>query len=132
MQSEENYKQIGGVVPADVKDALTAQTKERGQVQQRAVTSALRVWLVLPDDLQATIMRSAPKSYEDFVELIRLRDLPAAIASLSEKQRIAMDNPATRLLEHSSPVTTQTYYTDQELLDKLRVNLLPVDDWLGA
>lgn len=47
-------------------------------------------------------------------------------------QRIAMDNPATRLLEHSSPVTTQTYYTDQELLDKLRVNLLPVDDWLGA
>jgi len=58
MQSEENYKQIGGVVPADVKDALTAQARERGQVQQRAVSSALRIWLVLPDD---------PQGHEDLV-----------------------------------------------------------------
>lgn len=80
-------KTISGWVSADTKDAFTSQVKDRGHVQQRALDAALSIWVVLPDDLQATIMRSAPKSYEDFVELIRLRDLPAAIASLSEKQR---------------------------------------------
>lgn len=47
-------------------------------------------------------------------------------------QRIGAEHSTVRLLEHSDPRVTKTWYTDNEVLDKLRVNLLPVDDWLGA
>lgn len=79
-RSEE--KQLGGAVRADVKDALTAQAKERGQVQQRAVTAALQVWLVLPEELQARLIRSAPTDYAGLVKLIRPHKQPEATSTM--------------------------------------------------
>jgi len=80
-------KQLGGTIDADVKDALKKQVTERGQVQGRAIAAALRIWLLLPEDLQATFIASPPKTFEDYIRVIRNRTLPEALAALTEKQR---------------------------------------------
>jgi len=45
-------------------------------------------------------------------------------------QALAAEHSAVRLLEHCDARVTQTFYSDADLLDKLRVNLLPVEEWL--
>jgi hypothetical protein len=39
-------------------------------------------------------------------------------------------NSAQDLLEHSDKKTTETWYTDEMLLLKWRVNKLPVKEWI--
>lgn len=58
------------------------------------------------------------------------QDLRVTFSTLM--QRIGAEHSTVRLLEHSDPRVTKTWYTDNEVMDKLRVNLLPVDDWLSA
>jgi len=45
-------------------------------------------------------------------------------------QALAAEHSAVRLLEHCDARVTRTFYSDADLLDKLRVNLLPVEEWL--
>jgi len=45
-------------------------------------------------------------------------------------KKIQSGTSAQRLLEHSSRLVNADWYTDQELLDKVTVNRLPLDEWL--
>jgi hypothetical protein len=68
------YKQDEKTLAADVKtslvDAFEKQWKARGQVQKRAVAAALRLWVSLPEDLQAKLI-SEELGENDFISLVR-------------------------------------------------------------
>ena len=68
------YKQDEKTLAADVKislvDVFEKQWKARGQVQKRAVAAALRLWVSLPEDLQAKLI-SQELGENDFISLIR-------------------------------------------------------------
>jgi len=68
------YKQDEKTLSADIKisiaDAFEKQWKARGQVQKRAVAAALRLWVSLPEDLQAKLI-SQELGENDFASLVR-------------------------------------------------------------
>jgi len=68
------YKQDEKTLAADIKtslvDAFEKQWKARGQVQKRAVAAALRLWISLPEDLQARLI-SQELGENDFISLVR-------------------------------------------------------------
>jgi len=45
-------------------------------------------------------------------------------------KKIGIETSAIRLMEHSSKLVNAEFYTDSLLLDKLRVNQIPVAEWL--
>lgn len=68
------YKKDEKTLSADVKismaDAFEKQWKARGQIQKRAVAAALRLWISLPEDLQAKLI-SQELGENDFLSLVR-------------------------------------------------------------
>jgi len=68
------YKKDEKTLSADVKislvDAFEKQWKARGQIQKRAVAAALRLWISLPEDLQARLI-SQELGENDFLSLVR-------------------------------------------------------------
>ena len=68
------YKQGEKTLVADINvsliDAFEKQWKARGQVQKRAVAAALRLWVSLPEDLQAKLI-SQELGENDFISLVR-------------------------------------------------------------
>jgi hypothetical protein len=68
------YKKGEKTLAADVKASLLnsfeKQWKARGQVQKRAVAAALRLWISLPEDLQARLM-SQELGQNDFLSFAR-------------------------------------------------------------
>lgn len=80
--SSDEVKTISGWVSADTKDVFTSQVKERGQVQQRALDAALATWVLLPDELQASIMGCAPTDYAGLVKLIRPHKQPETTSTM--------------------------------------------------
>jgi len=68
------YKKDEKTLAADVKisllDAFGKQWKGRGQIQKRAVAAALRLWISLPEDLQAKLI-SQELGKNDFLSLVR-------------------------------------------------------------
>jgi hypothetical protein len=59
---------------ADIKVSLLnsfeKQWRSRGQVQKRAIAAALRLWISLPEDLQAKLI-SQELRQNDFLSLVR-------------------------------------------------------------
>ncbi len=51
-------------------DAFEKQWKSRGQIQKRAVAAAVRLWISLPEDLQARLI-SQELGENDFLSLVR-------------------------------------------------------------
>jgi hypothetical protein len=68
------YKKNERTLAADIKTSLLSsfekQWKTRGQVQKRAVAAALRLWISLPEDLQARLI-SQELGQNDFLSLVR-------------------------------------------------------------
>lgn len=68
------YKKNERTLAADIKTSLLRsfekQWKTRGQVQKRAVAAALRLWISLPEDLQARLI-SQELDQNDFLSLVR-------------------------------------------------------------
>ena len=68
------YKKDEKTLAADVKISLLnefeKQWKARGQIQKRAVATALRLWISLPEDLQAKLI-SEELGENDFLGLVR-------------------------------------------------------------
>ncbi len=68
------YKKDEKTLSADVKislaDEFERQWKARGQIQKRAVAAALRLWISLPEDLQAKLV-SQELGENDFLSLVR-------------------------------------------------------------
>jgi len=68
------YKKDEKTLAADIKISLLnefeRQWKARGQIQKRAVAAALRLWLSLPEDLQARLI-SQELGEDDFLSLVR-------------------------------------------------------------
>jgi len=68
------YKKDEKTLAADIKISLLAefekQWKGRGQIQKRAVAAALRLWISLPEDLQAKLI-SQELGEDDFLSLVR-------------------------------------------------------------
>lgn len=68
------YKKDEKTLAADVKTSLlddfAKQWKARGQIQKRAVAAALRLWISLPEDLQARLI-SQELGENDFLSLVR-------------------------------------------------------------
>ena len=68
------YKQDEKTLAADIKtslvDAFEKQWKARGQVQKRAVAAALRLWISLPEDIQAKLI-SEELGENNFISLVR-------------------------------------------------------------
>lgn len=68
------YKKDEKTLSADVKislvDDFEKQWKARGQIQKRAVAAALRLWISLPEDLQARLI-SQELGENDFLSLVR-------------------------------------------------------------
>jgi len=68
------YKKNEKTLAADIKISLVndfnKQWKARGQIQKRAVEAALRLWISLPEDLQARLI-SQELGKNDFLGLVR-------------------------------------------------------------
>lgn len=68
------YKKSEKTLSADVKislaDNFEKQWKARGQIQKRAVETALRLWVSLPEDLQAKLI-SQELGENDFLSIVR-------------------------------------------------------------
>jgi hypothetical protein len=68
------YKKNERTLAADIKTSLLSnfekQWKTRGQVQKRAVAAALRLWISLPEDLQAKLI-SRELGQNDFLSIVR-------------------------------------------------------------
>lgn len=68
------YKKNERTLAADIKTSLLSsfekQWKTRGQVQKRAVAAALRLWISLPEDLQAKLI-SRELGQNDFLGIVR-------------------------------------------------------------
>ena len=70
MAYKKNEKTLSADVSISIADAFEKQWKSRGQVQKRAVEAALRLWLSLPQDLQASLI-SQELGENDFLRLVR-------------------------------------------------------------
>jgi len=68
------YKKDEKTLAADIKisllNAFEKQWKARGQIQKRAVAAAIRLWISLPEDLQAKLI-SQELGGNDFLSLVR-------------------------------------------------------------
>ena len=72
------YKKDKKTLPTDrcrisITDAFEKQWKARGQIQKLAVAAALRLWISLPEDLQATLIsqEDCPAPYRAPYRMLR-------------------------------------------------------------
>jgi len=65
-----NEKTLSADVKISLANAFEKQWKARWQVQKRAVEAALRLWISLPEDLQARLI-SKQLGENDFLSLVR-------------------------------------------------------------
>ena len=70
MAYKKNEKTLSADVNLSITEAFEKQWKARGQVQKRAVEAALRLWLSLPEHLQARLI-SQELGENDFLGLVR-------------------------------------------------------------
>ncbi len=69
MAYKKNEKTIAADVPGEVFEAFEEQRQQRGQVKKQALSSAIRLWVSLPEDIQARLLNKALKETA-FIELI--------------------------------------------------------------
>ena len=70
MAYKKNEKTLAADIKIPLADAFEKQWKARGQIQKRAVAAALRLWITLPEDLQAKLI-SRELDGNDFLSLVR-------------------------------------------------------------
>jgi len=70
MAYNKNEKTLAADVKIPLLDAFEKQWKSRGQVQKRAVTAALHLWISLPEELQARLI-SQELGENNFFSLVR-------------------------------------------------------------
>jgi len=88
MAYRKNAKNLQAEVDSDVKSDLKRQVGSRKQVQNDAVTGALRVWLSLPIEIQAKVLSSPPKDmYEYLTKALLDAETLKLLAQLSLQER---------------------------------------------
>ena len=70
MSIKNDEKNLGGVVPASVADAFVKQAKKRGYITKRAIAAAFKLWIGLPEDVQARLMNQSLRS-NLFLDLVQ-------------------------------------------------------------
>lgn len=70
MAYKEDEKTLSADINISLADTFEKQWKARGQIQKRAVAAALRLWISLPEDLQARLI-SQELGESDFLSLVR-------------------------------------------------------------
>lgn len=85
---EEEGANLGGKVPLDLKNKWIAQAKERGQVSKKNLAAAVKLWLELPEDIQARLLNQSldTSAFEAMVEQVIDRKLEAFYSDLSPDQ----------------------------------------------
>lgn len=67
MAYRKNAKTVSFEIESGISRKFSAQRKVRGQVQSDAATAALRVWICLPEELQAVLISNPPKDVYRFI-----------------------------------------------------------------
>jgi len=70
MGYKKNEKTLAADVEISLLNDFQKQWKARGQIQKRAVAAVLRLWISLPEDLQARLI-SQESGENDFLSLVR-------------------------------------------------------------
>jgi hypothetical protein len=92
MATSDKLKQLIAHVPEELSEQFKEQCKERGNLQYRAETAAIRLWVELPADMQARLINQ-PESASSFVDLVqaivdrRILDGNRAAAELRRRQK---------------------------------------------
>ncbi len=69
MAYQKDEKTIAADIPIEVFQDFESQRKQRGQVKKTAVSAAIRLWVSLPEEIQARLLnKSLPETA--FIELI--------------------------------------------------------------
>jgi hypothetical protein len=70
MAYKKNERTLAADIETSLLNSFEKQWKKRGQVQKRAVAAALRLWISLPEDLQARLI-SRELGQNDFLSIVR-------------------------------------------------------------
>ena len=62
-------KNLGGMMDSEVVDLFTSQVNERGHKNKRALEAAVRLWISLPEEIQARLLNKT-LSENSFIELV--------------------------------------------------------------
>lgn len=100
MSTKIEEKSLGAFMASSVVDAFTEQVDNRGQKKKRSLEAAVRLWVALPQDLQAEFLsqETDAETWQSLVKAIVNQQLQAQLETLTpgQKGQVARDIKATK------------------------------------
>jgi hypothetical protein len=69
MAYKDNERTLGADIPVDLFDEFNDQCKRLGQIKKEAVRAMVKLWVQLPDEIQAKLINQSLDT-DSFVELV--------------------------------------------------------------